>query len=477
MWRGITSLYKQCSNGPDAIVSNQSTRDSHTERFDSAVFNNCQRLFDSYGSVFRIWQDPLHLSVFVADPDIVEYFLSSNTHIKKSEGYDLFQPWLGQGLINNAGDIWRKHRKILTPAFHMKILEQFSESFHKFGQLLIEKLKKQENKDIDIYKFIILYAMDAICDSSMRIDANAQITGDMTYINAVKRFLDIYEMRFFSFFNRYELFFRFSSEYKQYKRDISFLQTFTKKIIEQRKQERCSNQTEEEFDEFGRRKRRKVFLDILLDSDSMSDTEIREEVDTFLFGGHDTVASTISFGLYELAKHPKIQTKILEEIESVVGVDKTEAITIQHLSEMDYLDRVVKEILRLYPAAPLIERELEEDVFLNGSKYPKGATISFHIFIQHRRKELFPEPELFDPDRFLPENIATRHKFAYIPFSAGPRNCIGQKYALINCKTTIANVIRHFLVLPVVPQHEVILLNDAVLKSANGLLLKLACRH
>lgn len=118
----------------------------------------------------------------------------------------------------------------------------------------------------------------------MRIDANAQITGDMTYINAVKRFLDIYEMRFFSFFNRYELFFRFSSEYKQYKRDISFLQTFTKKIIEQRKQERCSNQTEEEFDEFGRRKRRKVFLDILLDSDSMSDTEIREEVDTFLFG-------------------------------------------------------------------------------------------------------------------------------------------------------------------------------------------------
>lgn len=118
----------------------------------------------------------------------------------------------------------------------------------------------------------------------MRIDANAQITGDMTYIDAVKRFLDIYEMRFFSFFNRYDFFFQFSSEYKQYQKDISFLQTFTKKIIEQRKQERSFNQTEEEVDEFGRRKRRKVFLDILLDSNSMSDNEIREEVDTFLFG-------------------------------------------------------------------------------------------------------------------------------------------------------------------------------------------------
>ncbi|KRT82402.1 cytochrome P450, partial [Oryctes borbonicus] len=354
------------------------------------LFNNFQKLFDTYGPTFRLWQNPISLSVFVVDPDVVEYFLSSSVHIKKSNGYDLFQAWLGQGLINNSGAIWRKHRKILTPAFHMKILEQFCDSFHKYGRMLVEKLKTQEHKSIDIYKYVILYAMDAICDSSMRIDVNAQLTEDTTYVDAAKRFLNIYEMRFFSFFKRYELFFRFSPEYKQYRKDISFLQTFTKNIIRQRKQERNINNAEEEIDEFGRRRRKKVFLDILLDSNSMSDDEIREEVDTFMFGGHDTVASAISFGLFELAKHPAIQRKLLDEIEFVVGADKSEPISVNHLNQMEYLDRVMKEILRLYPAAPLIERELEEDIFLNGCRYPKGTTISFHIFIQHRRKELFP---------------------------------------------------------------------------------------
>ncbi|KAI4471061.1 cytochrome p450 family 4 [Holotrichia oblita] len=439
-------------------------------------FSNIERLFNTYGPILRIWQNGIKLSVFVVDPDIVEYFLSSNVHIKKSAGYDLYQPWLGQGLINNTGELWRKHRKILTPAFHLKILEQFSDSFHKSGQILIQKLKQQEGKDIDIYKFIILYAMDAICDSSMRIDVNAQETGDTTYIDAVKRFLEIYLTRFFSIFNKYEFFFQFAPEYKQYKEDIKYLQTFTRNVIEQRKHERATNPVQEETDEFGRRNRKKVFLDILLDSNSMTDREIREEVDTFMFGGHDTISSTISFALFELAKSPDMQEKLLEEIEAVVGVNKEEPITLRHLNDMGYMDRVVKEVLRLYPAAPLIERELEQNVVLNGLKYPKGTTISFHFYIQHRRPELFPDPTRFDPDRFLPENVALRHTFAYIPFSAGPRNCIGQKYATINMKITIANILRYFEVHPVVPAHTPILANDAVLKSTNGLPIKLKLR-
>lgn len=84
-----------------------------------------------------------------------------------------------------------------------------------------------------------------------------------------------------------------------------------------------------------------------------------------IFQGHDTISSTVSFGLFELAKHRDVQDKLFEEIESVVGVDKEEPITLRHLNEMQYMDRVVKEVLRLYPAAPLIERELEEDVVLS----------------------------------------------------------------------------------------------------------------
>lgn len=121
-------------------------------------------------------------------------------------------------------------------------------------------------------------------DSSMRIDVNVQETGDTTYIDAVKRFLEVYFVRFFSLFNKYDIFFQFAPEYKQFRSDIELLQSFTRNIIQQRKQERSSENTNEEVDEFGRRKRKKVFLDILLDSNRMSDQEIREEVDTFMFG-------------------------------------------------------------------------------------------------------------------------------------------------------------------------------------------------
>lgn len=118
----------------------------------------------------------------------------------------------------------------------------------------------------------------------MRIDVRAQETGDTTYIDTVKRFLDIYEMRFFSFLKRYDLFFQFSREYKQYRKDIEFLQMFTTNIIKQRRVERDLSHVDEEIDEFGIKNRKKVFLDILIDNNNMSDAEIREEVDTFLFG-------------------------------------------------------------------------------------------------------------------------------------------------------------------------------------------------
>lgn len=137
-------------------------------------------------------------------------------------------------------------------------------------------------------RIITMKRINFIVDSSMRIDVNAQESGDTTYIDAVKRFLEIYLTRFFSVFNRYEFFFQFAPEYKQYRKDIEYLQSFTRNVIEQRKRERTSNPVKEETDEFGRRNRKKVFLDIMLDSNQMTDQEIREEVDTFMFGVIDS---------------------------------------------------------------------------------------------------------------------------------------------------------------------------------------------
>jgi cytochrome P450 family 4 len=170
-------------------------------------------------------------------------------------------------------------------------------------------------------------------------------------------------------------------------------------------------------------------LDTLLAAESRGEIDaagIQEEVDTFTFEGHDTTASGLLFCIFLIATHRDVQSKVLAEIRRVIGDKQFEDITMQDLSEMEYFNRVLKECLRIYPPVPFIARALGEDWTSEYGVVPQGSLIQIHIFDLHRDPEEFPDPEKFDPDRFLPENSEKRHPFAYVPFSAGPRNCIGE---------------------------------------------------
>ncbi|KAF4525161.1 hypothetical protein B566_EDAN014752, partial [Ephemera danica] len=140
-----------------------------------------------------------------------------------------------------------------------------------------------------------------------------------------------------------------------------------------------------------------------------------------------------------------MQRRVVEELEEVFG-DSGRAPEMADLANLKYLERCVKEALRLYPSVPFIERSLKTDEILDNNAVPGGTTISVNLFIIHRDPEFWPDPEKFDPDRFLPENMQNRHPYAYIPFSAGPRNCIGQKFALLEEKVVVSTVLRRFRV-------------------------------
>lgn len=210
-------------------------------------------------------------------------------------------------------------------------------------------------------------------------------------------------------------------------------------------------------------------LDTLLVAESKDEIDaegVREEVDTFLFEGHDTTSAGLIFIFFLLGQHQDVQQQVYEEIKSIVDEAGDEPLNTNDFNNMVYTERVIKESLRLYPPVPFISRDLTEDIRLKtGQRIPKDTQCHLHIIDLHRDPDQFPDPEKFDPDRFLPEEVAKRHPFAYLPFSAGPRNCIGQKYAMLEMKSCMTDVVMKFRVEPVTKLEEIDFIVDIVLRT------------
>lgn len=145
---------------------------------------------------------------------------------------------------------------------------------------------------------------------------------------------------------------------------------------------------------------------------------------------------------------------------------------------MKYLERVIKEVQRLYPSAPIVARELERDLELPGRiLVPNGTQLNILIYSIHRDPRIWKNPDVFNPDNFLPEAIQSRPPYSYIPFSAGPRNCLGQKYAMLEMKSTIGTLCRKFKFLPsLLEEHKLHLAAEIILVSKTGIHLRVEPR-
>lgn len=152
---------------------------------------------------------------------------------------------------------------------------------------------------------------------------------------------------------------------------------------------------------------------------------ICEEVDTFMFEGFDTTSAGLTFSLMNLSLHPEMQERCYQEI--IKNIDDFNNLDISQLNKLKYMECFLKETMRLYPSVPIIMREtVQETQLANGLILPPNTFISIHIFDIHRNPKHFENPNTFDPERFSPEKSAGRHPYAFSPFSAGQRNCIGE---------------------------------------------------
>lgn len=220
-------------------------------------------------------------------------------------------------------------------------------------------------------------------------------------------------------------------------------------------------------------KNRLAFLDLMIESKfcgaNITEEEIKEEVHTIMFEGHDTTAAATSFVLCMLACHPAIQDKVYEEQHDIFGNVKRAA-TFTDILQMNYLERVILETLRLYPPVPVVAREIQENIKLASKDLtiPAGATVVICTYQMHRCADIYENPDKFDPDNFLPARTQNRNFYAFVPFSAGPRSCVGRKYAMLKMKILLSTIIRNYRITSSVREKDFKIQGDIILKRTDG---------
>lgn len=445
----------------------------------SVTWNALLGLSKKYPGIYKL-SFGFDTFVHVFTPSGVEAILSKSSLIEKGSEYWVMGKWLGNGLLTSSGDKWRTHRKLLTSTFHFKILEQFVPVINDHSMVLRDILGQRTDQKTDIVSLISYCLLDIIMESAMGLKGHSsQLQPNLPYVKAIHRFGELALEHFTNPLYFWWPIFDWSPKGAEFRRQVTILRQFTEDIIRARIAETSnsstSNQTVDETQFETGSKKKLALLDLLLEhhfKGQLTETEVREQVDTFAFAGHDTTGLGSSFALYLIGRHPEVQSKVHQELDDIFGEDKNRPVTTSDVKRLAYLEAVLKESLRLYPSAPLILRNLSEDVVLDGHLIPAGTDVAVPIFLLHRNEDEWPQPEHFDPERFLNRSASVRHPFAYCPFSAGPRNCIGQKFALLEEKIVVANVLRKYRCESLDEPYDLQLSMELVLRPKRGLRVK-----
>ncbi|XP_022103239.1 phylloquinone omega-hydroxylase CYP4F11-like isoform X2 [Acanthaster planci] len=406
----------------------------------------------AFPRIYTLWLGPTPLPMLV-HPETIKPLLMGTVSNKKSEFYELFFDWVGEGLGTAEGAKWKRNRRLLTRSFNLDILRTYTPVSNDCVEVLLEKMNQAavEGQQFEMYSGLVLCTYDVILRTACSYKSSCQIRqidqeNGFNVLSACEALLQFIQLRQYS--NRLLLIpwiFRLSANYSEYRNAFQYLRKFAGKLVEERKKE-----LSEKADAGDPITKPRDFLDTLVmardeEGSGLTVKEMVDEVNTFLFAGHETTATSMTWFLYFLSKHPEHQTKIREEVEEILAGRDSERITVKDLSRLEYMTMAIKESLRMMPAGPLISRTLTAPYTVDGVTIPQGTMVGICLHQLHHNPTVWGDDHMeYKPSRFLPENVAKMDPFSYSPFSAGSRNCIGQQFALNEMKVFTARILKRF---------------------------------
>lgn len=429
----------------------------------------------NFNGVYYIQLGPTYRRLVIAKPSLAkEIFVTSEP--KDPKIYGFVKDWLGDGLLLSSGPKWFRNRRLLTPAFHYDILKPYVEAFNDCAKVLSQKWTKaiEKKEKVEVFHDVSLMTLDSLLKCIFGQDSSCQLSDTKhPYLTAVERITYFVSRRITSLSSSIPILYYLTPESWKYLYYLHVLHSFTRNVIAEKKRDLKNGQN-------GKKRFKYLdFIDILLsaadeDGKGLTDQEIAAEVDTFMFEGHDTTASGISWCLFNLANNVEIQEKCRREILMIFEEKGSDNVEWDDLQKMTYLSRVIKESLRLNPPVPFISRIItEEKTLKNGLILRVGTAVSLSIFAIQRDPETWSNPDVFDPDRHLVnDSTKGRDPFSFVPFSAGPRNCIGQNFAMNEMKVILAVLLKNFR-FSVKKDNMPQMSFQLILKAANGIYLNM----
>jgi cytochrome P450 len=389
-------------------------------------------LFKEYGDICMI-TSPLGQATMVGSPELARQVLVDRytRYQQKSRAYSVLRILMGNGLVTSEGQFWRGQRKLVQPAFHRRRLDAlFAMMVDRVTDCVARlALVAAGNGAVDVAPMLSQLTLDIISRAMFSSDVQGAAVDVSRHIAA----LNAYALRML---RRPWLFLlprRFPTpfNYGQYL-SLKSLNAIVHGIIQARRRQ------PEAHDDL---------LSMLLSAceegtgRGMTDEQLRDEVMTVFVAGHETTANAMSWLLYLVSQHPEIEEQLLAEID---GRWPEGGLTPENLGAFSYVRQVIEESLRLYPTIWSIGRRCTAEDELGGYHIPEGMNVVVPIFHFHWSDRFWPQSQKFDPSRFSPARRPPPEPLIYFPFGAGPRNCVGNQFALQELMILTVLFLRHY---------------------------------